>query len=65
MVSINELLKHPRLQVALDLTSLEEALRIAKIAWDNGAEILEAGTPLIKSVGLRACLLYTSPSPRD
>jgi len=54
LVSINELLKHPRLQVALDLTSLEEALRIAKIAWDNGAEILEAGTPLIKSVGLRA-----------
>lgn len=54
MVSLNELIKRPRLQVALDLTSLSEALKIARIAWRNGAEILEVGTPLIKSVGLKA-----------
>ncbi len=44
----------PVLQVALDMTSLEEALRIARMAWSNGAEVLEAGTPLIKAVGVEA-----------
>jgi len=53
-ISVNELLRKPRLQVALDLLSIDEALRIAKEAWDNGAEILEAGTPLIKKEGMRA-----------
>ena len=43
-----------KLQVALDLTKLEDALSIAKAASDAGAHILEAGTPLIKSVGLNA-----------
>jgi len=43
-----------RLQVALDLIRLEDALRIANAAADAGAHILEAGTPLIKSEGIRA-----------
>ena len=47
-------LEHPVLQVALDFTSLEDALRVARAAWANGAEVLEAGTPLIKSVGVEA-----------
>ncbi len=44
----------PALQVALDFTSLENALRVARAAWANGAEVLEAGTPLIKAVGVEA-----------
>jgi aldehyde:ferredoxin oxidoreductase len=44
----------PKLQVALDLRDLNEALRIAKLAYEGGAEWLEAGTPLIKSVGMQA-----------
>ncbi|AEM38517.1 Orotidine 5'-phosphate decarboxylase [Pyrolobus fumarii 1A] len=44
----------PALQVALDMTSLEDALRVARAAWANGAEVLEAGTPLIKAVGMEA-----------
>ncbi len=45
----------PVLQVALDLTSLEDALRVAyQVAEKLGSRmfVLEAGTPLIKSVGL-------------
>jgi len=44
----------PKLQVALDLRELDEALRIAEAAYRGGAEWLEAGTPLIKSVGMEA-----------
>ena len=47
-------LEKPALQVALDLTDLDSALRIARAAWANGAELLEAGTPLIKAVGAEA-----------
>ena len=46
--------KYPVLQVALDFTSLEKALVVALKAWENGADILEAGTPLIKSLGMVA-----------
>ena len=44
----------PKLQVALDLRDLEEALRIAELAFAGGADWIEAGTPLIKSVGMEA-----------
>jgi len=44
----------PKLQVALDLRELNEALRIAEASYKGGAEWLEAGTPLIKSVGMEA-----------
>ncbi|MEM2082857.1 MAG: orotidine 5'-phosphate decarboxylase / HUMPS family protein, partial [Candidatus Bathyarchaeia archaeon] len=44
----------PKLQVALDLRDLEEALRIAELSHRGGAEWLEAGTPLVKSAGMRA-----------
>ncbi len=47
-------LEKPALQVALDLVDLDAALRIARAAWANGAELLEAGTPLIKAVGVEA-----------
>ncbi len=41
-----------KLQLALDLINLDDALRIAKKACDN-IDFLEAGTPLIKSEGIR------------
>ncbi len=44
----------PKLQVALDLRDLGEALRIAELAYRGGADWIEAGTPLIKSAGMEA-----------
>jgi len=43
----------PKLQVALDVVNLEEALRIANQVF-SFVDIIEAGTPLIKSEGIRA-----------
>lgn len=46
-----------KLQVALDLVNLEEALRVAsRVAevCDHSSLLLEAGTPLIKAVGMEA-----------
>ena len=43
-----------RLQVALDFLELDRALKVAEEAAAGGADILEAGTPLIKSAGLDA-----------
>jgi len=41
------------LQVALDLISRDRAVQIAKMAYDGGADFIEAGTPLIKCYGVR------------
>jgi 3-hexulose-6-phosphate synthase/6-phospho-3-hexuloisomerase len=46
--------KFPVLQVALDLLTLDRALKIAEEAAEGGADYLEAGTPLIKSEGMEA-----------
>ncbi len=46
--------RFPKLQVALDLRNLKEALRIAEESLRGGAHILEAGTPLIKMYGMKA-----------
>ena len=40
------------LQVALDLIDKNKALQIAKMAYDGGADFIEAGTPLIKRYGV-------------
>ncbi|MDD1704766.1 MAG: bifunctional hexulose-6-phosphate synthase/ribonuclease regulator [Methanoregula sp.] len=42
------------LQVALDLLELKRALQIAKESILGGADWIEAGTPLIKSEGMKA-----------
>jgi 3-hexulose-6-phosphate synthase/6-phospho-3-hexuloisomerase len=42
----------PILQVALDFVQMDRALKLAAEAVAGGADWLEAGTPLIKSVGL-------------
>jgi len=47
-------LARPILQVALDFVDLPRALQLAAEAAEGGADWLEAGTPLIKSVGLDA-----------
>ncbi len=47
-------LARPRLQVALDFLQLSRALKAAAEAVAGGADILEVGTPLLKSEGLDA-----------
>lgn len=47
-------IERPILQVALDFVDLPRALQLAAEAVEGGADWLEAGTPLIKSVGLDA-----------
>lgn len=42
------------LQVALDVLELDRALELGKECVSGGADWLEAGTPLIKSAGMRA-----------
>ena len=42
------------LQVALDFLSLDKAIRVAEAAVSGGANIIEAGTPLIKYNGIKA-----------
>jgi len=39
------------LQVALDLIDVKEAISLAKLVRDGGADIIEVGTPLIKCAG--------------
>lgn len=44
----------PIVQISLDLTNLDEAVRTATMALRAGVDWLEAGTPLILAEGLRA-----------
>ena len=53
-LDIPPLVKWPVLQVALDLRSLDDAIRIAEASARGGAQWIEAGTPLIKSEGMKA-----------
>lgn len=52
----------PRIQVALDLEILDEALTIAKQVAPY-VDIIEAGTPLIKSEGIRAVRVLKEAHP--
>jgi len=55
--------KTPALQVALDFTDLNSALKVAEACVSEGVDILEAGTPLIKSVGVKAVKELKSKFP--
>jgi 3-hexulose-6-phosphate synthase len=44
----------PIVQISLDLTNIEEALEMAKVAVEAGVDWLEAGTPLLLGEGLHA-----------
>ncbi|HVX06728.1 orotidine 5'-phosphate decarboxylase / HUMPS family protein [Humibacter sp.] len=45
---------HGIVQISLDLTSIEDALRMAAIAVEAGADWLEVGTPLVLAEGTKA-----------
>ena len=47
-------IKPPIVQVAIDMLTIDDALRIAEAAVKAGADWLEAGTPLITFAGVRA-----------
>ncbi len=53
MISL-EALKHPIVQLSLDLTRVEEAIDTAAVAVEAGVDWLEAGTPLLLAEGLHA-----------
>jgi len=61
---MNEKRPQIRLQVALDFIEIERALQVAEEAASGGADILEAGTPLIKSVGLEAVRRLRASFPK-
>lgn len=44
----------PILQISLDLTNIEDALEMAKVAVEVGVDWIEAGTPLLLGEGLHA-----------
>ncbi len=52
----------PYLQVALDTTSAEEAIRIASLIPESNNTIVEAGTPLIKAEGVKVIRLLSAAS---
>jgi 3-hexulose-6-phosphate synthase/6-phospho-3-hexuloisomerase len=54
----------PLLQVAIDTLDLDRAVEIAKIAYLAGADIIEAGTPLIKKFGILAIKRIREELPR-
>ncbi len=51
--------------MALDLTSLEQAVNIAKAASSAGIKWIEAGTPLIKSEGVKAVRVLRRKFPHS
>jgi 3-hexulose-6-phosphate synthase/6-phospho-3-hexuloisomerase len=54
----------PVVQVALDVVDIEHAMKISKLAVDGGVEWVEAGTPLIKAVGLEVVKRLRSAFPK-
>ncbi|MDH5806281.1 MAG: DUF561 domain-containing protein [Candidatus Verstraetearchaeota archaeon] len=55
----------PKIQVAIDERYLKDALPIAEAAYRGGADIIEAGTPLIKSEGLRVVKEFRRVCPNS
>lgn len=53
----------PKIQIALDMTSLDSALDIASKVARAGADFIEAGTPLIKMNGMRAVKALSESLP--
>ena len=45
--------------------SLAQKIEIANLLDEMGVDIIEAGFPIASEGDFEACLLYTSPSPRD
>ena len=53
----------PVLQIALDFVELRRAIKLASEVVEDGADWLEAGTPLIKSEGLEAVRILRREFP--
>jgi len=54
----------PVVQISLDLSDLDEALEMARVAVEAGVDWLEAGTPLILAEGLRSVRALRAAFPR-
>ncbi len=52
-----------KLQLALDFINLSQAMRLAAEAVEGGVDMVEAGTPLIKSEGLKSVRKLRSAFP--
>lgn len=52
-----------RAQVALDLHTLDDALTVAHAAVEAGADLIEVGDPLIKTVGVQAIEVIKRAAP--
>lgn len=59
------MIKEPILQVALDFLELHRAVKVAEEATQAGEVWLEAGTPLIKSVGLDSIRVLKEKFPKQ
>jgi 3-hexulose-6-phosphate synthase len=57
-------LTRPLVQISLDLTSNDDALRTAAIAVEAGADWIEVGTPLILAEGLHAVRALRKEFPK-
>ncbi|UCG03184.1 MAG: orotidine 5'-phosphate decarboxylase [Candidatus Heimdallarchaeota archaeon] len=53
-LNIQPIKTHTKLQIALDLRDLDEALKIAQKSALGGVDWIEAGTPLIKATGIES-----------
>ncbi|EZQ03822.1 MULTISPECIES: orotidine 5'-phosphate decarboxylase / HUMPS family protein [Acidianus] len=53
---LNLLKSKKHLQVALDFININDAIRVADSARKGGADIIEAGTPLVKAEGIHGLL---------
>jgi len=51
-----------KIQIALDTLDIDEAIRLAELTHEN-VDILEAGTPLIKSVGIKIVSMLKEKYP--
>jgi len=57
-------LTRPLVQISLDLTNNDEALRTAAIAVEAGADWIEVGTPLVLAEGLHAVRALRKEFPK-
>lgn len=57
--------EHPLLQVALDFTNIEKAIRVMSALRDLPIPIVEIGTPLIKAEGIRSVAIIKALASDD
>ncbi|MGC8563977.1 MAG: geranylgeranylglyceryl/heptaprenylglyceryl phosphate synthase [Fervidicoccaceae archaeon] len=66
MIALDLILRDPPyLQVAIDVTDLSKAVKIANAVAISEKVIIEAGTPLIKSVGIDSVRIFSQMFPNN